>query len=285
MSKVRIIVDSAADIIGWHKGRDDIRVLPMLISFGEEEYYDGVTIDHATFYNKLIESDELPVTSLVPPTRFEEAYKEGIQEGYKMVVLTVSSKLSGTCQSAMLAAQDYEGQVFVVDTENAAIGEQVLVLYALRLVEQGMEAEAIAEELNKAKKKVRILALLDTLEYLKKGGRISKTVAFVGGTLSIKPVVTVRDGVVEMIGKARGSKNGNNLLIQEVDKANGIDFDMPFLLGYTGNEDSLLQKYIADSKALWEGVTEELPISGIGATVGTHIGPGAIAVAFFANED
>ena len=153
--------------------------------------------------------------------------------------------------------------------------------YALRLKDQGMAAKEIAAELEQARKRIRLLALLDTLEYLKKGGRISKSVAMVGGMLSIKPVISVVDGEVAMLGKARGSRNGSNLLVQEIGKAGGVDFSMPYYLGYTGLDDSLLRKYIEDSSALWSGHTDALPICTVGGTIGTHVGPGAVAVAFF----
>lgn len=279
MEKIRIITDSASDIAPMPG--TNLTVLPMRINFGEDEYLDGVTISHHEFYEKLIESDTLPVTSLISPAVFEEAYKEAVNAGEKVIVITISGKLSGTYQSAVLAAAQFEGNVFVVDSLNAAIGEQVLVKYALQLADAGTPVDEIVATLEKAKKNIHILALLDTLEYLKKGGRISKAVAFVGGALSIKPVVTVTDGEVALLGKARGSKNGNNFLIKEIEKTKGVDFDKPFCLGYTGLDDTLLQKYIKDSEALWTGHTDNLPICSIGATIGTHVGPNAVAVAFF----
>ena len=126
-----------------------------------------------------------------------------------------------------------------------------------------------------------IVALVDTLEYLKKGGRISKTVAFAGTVLNIKPVLSVVDGEINMLGKARGSKMGNNLLVQEIDKAGGIDFRKPVLLGYSGISDALLQKYIEDSRYIWEGNLKEVRYTTVGSVIGTHAGPGAVVVAFF----
>ena len=126
-----------------------------------------------------------------------------------------------------------------------------------------------------------IVALVDTLEYLKKGGRISKTVAFAGTVLNIKPVLSVVDGEINMLGKARGSKMGNNLLVQEIDKAGGIDFSKPVLLGYSGISDALLQKYIEDSRYIWEGNLKEVRYTTVGSVIGTHAGPGAVVVAFF----
>ena len=277
---IRIVTDSASDIP--QDTREDLTILPMHVYFGEKEFLDGVNLSHRQFYELLIESEELPKTSQIPPYEFEEVYERATAAGEQVIVITISSKLSGTCQSARVAAQDYEGQVYVVDSLNATLGERCLIDYALRLKDQGKTAEEIVAELEQARKRIRLLALLDTLEYLKKGGRISKSVAMVGGMLSIKPVVSVVDGEVIMVGKARGSKNGNNLLVQEIEKAGGVDFDMPYYLGYSGLDDHLLQKYIEDSKALWEGHVEHLDTTSVGGTIGTHVGPGAITVVFFA---
>ena len=164
---------------------------------------------------------------------------------------------------------------------NATIGERILVEYGLQLKDQGKSAEEIVSILEKEKSKIHTMGLLVTLEYLKKVGRISSTVAFIGGALAIKPVVAVSDGEIIMLGKSRGSKNGSNFLIREIEKADGVDFSRPFCLGYTGLSDELLQKYIHDSEHLWKDYAKELPISTLGATIGTHVGPGAVAVAFF----
>lgn len=279
MEKIRIITDSTADITAPF--RENITVLPMRINFGNEEYLDGVTINHYEFYEKLLQSDVLPVTSLIAPLVFEEAYEKAVSAGEKVIVITVSSKLSGTYQSAVLAAQRFEGDVFVIDSLNATIGEQILVTYALQLIDSGMALENIIVALEASKKQICTLGLLDTLEYLQKGGRISKTTAFVGGILSIKPIVAISDGEVIMLGKVRGARNGNHFLSQEIDKAGGIDFNKPFCLGYTGLEDSSLKKYIQDSEALWHDYHDELPMCSVGATIGTHVGPNAIAIAFF----
>ena len=281
MEKLRIITDSGSDFC--QPFPENLTVIPLTIHFGEEEYRDGETIDHKTFYEKLISGKELPTTSLIPPGEFESAFKKASENGETVIAIVLSSKLSGTYQSAALAADGFDN-VYVVDSMNATIGEQILVKYALQMVEKGMSASEIVAELERAKSHVNLMGVPDTLEYLHRGGRVSKTVAVLGGALSIKPVLRLVDGVVVMIGKARGSKNGNNYLIQEVSKS-GVDFTKPLCLGYTGLSDELLQRYISDSRQLWEGKVEELPISTVGATIGTHVGPGAIVVAFFDNQD
>lgn len=171
--------------------------------------------------------------------------------------------------------------VYVVDSENASVGCGILVGLALRYLRDGMTASAIAEKLQEDKKKIVVVALLDTLEYLKRGGRISKAAAFAGGLLNIKPVISIADGEIQLLGKARGSKMGNNLLAQQIQKVGGIDFTKPVLLGYTGLSDVLLQKYIEDSSYLWSASLDAVRYVSIGSVIGAHAGPGAIAVAFF----
>ena len=145
----------------------------------------------------------------------------------------------------------------------------------------GPTNEEIVEAMEAAKKKIRVVALLDTLEYLRKGGRISNVAGFVGGMLSIRPVIGIVDGLVEVLGKARGSKAANNLLAQQIESAGGIDYSMPYELAYSGLDDSLLRKYINDNEQIWKGHADELSYGIVGSTIGTHAGPGAIAVAFF----
>ncbi len=278
---IQIITDSASDIV--QSGREDITVLPMTITFGSTEYLDGVNLSHQEFYEKLIENQDLPTTSQIAPYAFEQAVRQTKEEGKEALIITMSSKLSGTYQSACIAASEFSDVVYVVDSENVTIGEHILVEYALTLKDQGMDAASIAAELDKAKKNIRLIALLDTLEYLKKGGRIGKTVALAGNILSIKPVIAIEEGEVAFLGQARGSKQGNNFLAQRIREC-GIDFQMPHLLGYTGLSDALLQKYINDSRDLWKDELDSLSISTVGGTIGTHAGPGAIAVAFFAKK-
>ena len=229
----------------------------------------------------MIEGEDLPTTSQISPSQFEEVFRAAVDAGETVVAVVLSAKLSGTYQSACIAAEEFPGQVFVVDSANATLGELVLVERAVELMDQGLDAAAIAARLEEEKKEVCLVGLLDTLEYLKRGGRVSASVALVGGLLAIKPVVAVQDGEVVVLGKARGSKNGNNLLVQEIQRSGGVDFGRPYRLGYTGLDDSLLRKYIEDSSALWSGHTDALPICTVGGTIGTHVGPGAVAVAFF----
>lgn len=277
--KTHIIVDSTTDLSPRIK--DKVTVVPLSITFGNEEYIDGVTIDQRQFYEKLIESDVIPTTSQASPAAFESVISPIIEAGDDAIIITLASKLSGTYQSATIAAKDFPDRIFVVDSCTAAIGAGILTEYALGLAEGGMGTVELAQRIAEERGNVQVIALLDTLEYLKKGGRISKTAAIAGGLLSIKPVLCIRDGEIIVLGKARGSKQGNNLLVKEIQNVGGVDFTKPLLMGYTGLSDIMLQKYIEDSAFLWEGNVDRLESTCIGSAIGTHAGPGAVAAAFF----
>ena len=264
MKPVRILVDSTVDLP--ERCRAQVRAVPLTVHFGDEELIDGVTIDRRRFYERLIESDVLPTTSQATPAAFAKEFEAVRQAGESAVVITISAELSGTYQSACIAAADYE-DIYVVDSRSAAIGSGILAELALEWAADGIAAAELA----------------GLLEYLRRGGRISRTAALAGGLLGIKPVVTLENGAVTMIGKARGSKQGNNLLVQKVRESGGIDFSLPILLGYTGLSDALLQKYVADSAALWRDHCGSLEQTLLCSVIGTHTGPGVVAVAFFKN--
>lgn len=277
---VRIIIDSSSDFELDVAAAHGITVIPMKTIFGEQEFAEGVDITREQFYEKLVETDDFPRTSQVTPFEFTRAL-EGLEPGDEALIITLSGKLSGTAESARVAAAQSPVPAFVVDSESVTIGERILAERAVEMRDAGLDAASIADALDREKKDIKVIATLDTLEYLKRGGRISAAVALAGGLLSIKPVVGVVDGEVAVLGKARGSKQGNNML-REMIAETGIDFSRPVHLGYTGLSDKLLRKYVADSRDLFEGSVAELESSIIGSTIGTHVGPGAIAVAYFA---
>jgi DegV family protein with EDD domain len=279
---IKIIVDSASDVEQDEADELGISLIPMKVRFGDEEYSDGINLTHKEFFEKLIESAELPQTSQINEYSWEEKFKELTADGSEVIAITISSRLSGTYSSAVKAAKKFGGKIYVIDSMEACIGERILLQYAIRLVKEGRSATEIFKELNEKKSKIQLLAVLDTLKYLRKGGRISSVAAIAGEMLSIKPVVSVVKGEVKLVGKAIGSKKSNNLLNQLVDRCGGINFDMPYVLGYSGLSDDYLQKYLKDSERLWKGKAEFIPFYMIGSTIGTHVGPNAIAVAFFA---
>lgn len=288
---IRIIVDSSADIEEDYARDHGIQIIPMTITFGNEEFAEGVDITRTEFFQRLVETDELPRTSQIPPMVFQDIFQEIVTAGDTAVVITLSSHISGTYQSACIAAAPFKESVFVVDSENATIGERLLAERAWALREEGLSAADIAYCLDQEKKDIRLVASLDTLEYLHRGGRISGAAAAIGGLLSIKPVVGVVDGDVVVLGKARGSKASRNMVFEEIEKAGGVDLTRPIWVAYSGLSDKTARKYIADSlaiateKGLISSPDEiEMPLTLVGAVIGTHVGPGGVAFALFARE-
>ena len=275
---VRIIVDSTSDLTSAAKER--VIVIPLTVHFGSEEYMDGITIDHKTFYEKLVNDKALPSTSQATPAAFEDQFRRIQDTGDSAVVITLSAKLSGTYQSAVIAAENYES-IHVMESGSVAIGSGILVEWALQLADEGMDAAAIVNRLEEEKHKLRVVAVVDTLEYLKRGGRVSKTVAFAGNLLNIKPILGIIDGEIQMLSKARGAKQAFSLLNSEIEKAGGVDFSRPAMLGYTGLSEDQLLAYRQSSQDFWDQASS-ISSTIIGSVIGTHAGPGAVAVAFFA---
>ncbi|MBQ9762665.1 MAG: DegV family protein [Oscillospiraceae bacterium] len=275
---VKIIIDSTVDTTPAIRAK--CAVVPLTVHFGEAEYVDGVTISHHDFYEKLATGTDLPTTSQPTPDAFMQEFQKVVDAGQKAVVLTVASKLSGTYQSATIAAAEFPGSIYVVDTKTVTIGSGILAELAVNMAEAGASAEDIVKKINAERDNVRLVALVDTLEYLKKGGRISKTVAFAGELLSIKPVIGVQDGEIQILAKARGARQGNAMLSKQIEAMGGVDFSKPIMLGYTGNSNEALGKYVAENAELWASAGEDLPCAQIGSVIGTHAGPGAYAAAF-----
>ena len=282
---VRIITDSGSEY--QSSDHPALEVLPLTVAFGDDVFHEGEDLSHERFYELLAERSEHPTSGQVTPFVFGEAIGRALEEGDDVVVITMSSALSGTYQSACIAAEGARGKgtgtVRVVDSLNMTLGERVVVQYALQLLDAGATADGIADALEANVGRVHIFGLIDTLEYLKRGGRISVAAGTVGELLSIKPVITVTDGAVVILGKARGAKGGRTLLHREIANVGGVDFAMPGALGYSGASDAKLRKYLDEYRDLWEGSIseEELPISQVGAAIGCHVGPGGIAVAFY----
>ncbi len=279
---VQFIIDSASDVLPGECKKLGAIHLPMTVRFGQKEFADGAELSHKKFFKLLTSGkEEHPTTSQVTPAMFAAAYETVVKAGDTAVVITLSSKLSGTYQSACIAADDFEGKVFVVDSMTATMGERILLQYGLQLAKEGLDAAAIAQKLDEVKGKIRLYARLDTLEYLKKGGRISAATAVVGTMLNIKPLICVQDGLVQSAGKARGPKQADKMLRELIQKTGGIDFSKPFCAAYSGNEEELLKTFLTDSQELFCG--SEVPTATVGCVVGTHTGPGAVGLAYFEN--
>ena len=278
---VRIITDSASDISQERAREWNITVMPLKVRFGEDEFLDGVTLSCKDFYKKLIETDEIPKTSQISPYDYAQEFKKAAEAGDDLICFCLSSGVSGSYQSACIAADDFGDNIHVVDTRQFCISEFIIVQRAVQLRDQGMGAKEIVDIISQEMKKAHVIAVFDTLEYLKLGGRLSSAAAFAGNLLMIKPVLTIEDGVVKIIGKARGSRNSHNMLMEFVRNTGGIDFSRPICLAYAGFDSEVLKKYVEDSKVLYEGNEDKLQYAEVGATIGTYSGPGAIAFAYF----
>lgn len=276
---IKLIIDSSADIDKKEAESLGIIMVPMIITIGSEEYYDGVNITPKEFYGKLINEKQLPKTAQVTPFRFEEVFESVTKDGDEVIAITLSSKLSGTFNAAKMASEKFGGKVYVVDSKNATVGERLLIQYALTLINKGWSAKKIYSELENVKGRIVLMGALDTLEYLKRGGRISSATAFIGGMLNIKPIVHLIDGEVKMLGKARGNKKSYELM-NEVLKEKSIDFTMPYGVLWTGLDDVNALKYIEDNVHLWQGYPSPTPYI-VGSTIGTHVGPGVVGIAYF----
>ncbi len=271
---VKIITDSAADFEREELESKNIIATPMKISFGETEYMENVNLTKNEFYELLETSQEFPKTSQPSVYEFETIFNELKSNGDECVVITISSALSGTYQNALLTKNmsKYE-ECYVVDSLNATGGQRILVDEAVRLRDEGKSAKEIAGILEKIKDKVVLMACVDTLEYLYKGGRLSKAAYTVGTMVNIKPVIEVsKEGKVEVPSKALSIRQGIRTICEAMTK-NEPDTNYPIYVVYSHNRKNgdILAKKIRE---LGYDVAEERIVN-IGATIGAHVGKNA----------
>ncbi|WPX08369.1 DegV family protein [Anaerocellum danielii] len=276
---VTIVTDSTCDLSPQMLKRFGIKMVPLNVYFGEEVYKDWAELDPVTFYQKLSQSTELPRTSQPSPEDFVNVFKEEIENGNEVVSIHLSSKLSGTFNSACLARDMLDSsKIFVVDGKSASIGTGILAILAKRLADEGKSAKEIAERITKKTATIRHLFAVETLEYLKKGGRISPAKATIGSILNIKPILHIVDGVVEPLDKVRGMKRALPRIIEEV-KNKGLDLKGQVCgFCYAGVLDEAVDYIEMINKELKPG---ELIVTQIGSVIGTYVGPGTVAFIFF----
>ncbi len=275
---IRIITDSICDVPEEFVSRYGIRVLPLTVHFGEASYKDGVDLTIEQFLEKLEQSQIMPTTSQVPPMEFLSAYKEELAKGNEVISIHGSSKLSGTFNSAMMAKEQLGSEkIHVIDSEEISLGAGILVIKAARLAEEKLEAEAIIREIEASRARVRYYFVLDTLKYLHKGGRLSFSAAVVGSILNIKPILTVSEGKLELLGKARGISKAITSILETVEEK-----------GWSLNGKIIGVNHIADFEhrnLLEEEIKKRYNVSevirgAVGSVVATHAGPGAVAFCF-----
>lgn len=283
--KVNILTDSTADLTKELINEHDIKVYPLNIYFGEEEYIDGVTINHREFFDKLAVCKELPTTSQIAVGKLKELFIKYTDNNEEVVVITLSSKLSGSFNSAVLVRESLEEErkkrVHLIDSMSVTLGLCNIVLEACKLRDKGLNASEIETEINRIKNKSTLIALIEDYKYLVMGGRLSKATAFMGSTLNIIPVVEITGGEVVPIKKVRGKKKGYQFIIDKA-REYGIDTSKAFFMGHIDDKEA----YASFSKYMFDNF-EELkdidisPVKNIGAVVGTHAGPHCVGIAFF----
>lgn len=277
---VKIIVDSACDLTP-EEGKDlNIQIIPLRYMLGDKEYLDGITISNTEFYKIITTQDVFPKTSQITPFQYEQAFEEGLKECDEVLCMTMSSGVSGCYQSACLAQSEFDEKVMVFNSQHFCFSYTVLVKYAVMLRDQGLNVKEIYDKLTEALQKVRIIAVFDTLEYLKKGGRLSAGASIIGNVLGIKPIITISEGKVKVIKTVRGIKKGMISMDEYLDEEGEIDFDMPIVSGYTGVAPDQLNEFMEKyGSRHFEG--RELPVEVVGTTVGSYAGPDAFAIGYF----
>ena len=280
---IRILTDSAADLSALEKNIDGLSVVPLNVLFENgDTVRDGVDISNEQFYNRLLTSEKLPTTSQPTPEAFIQVFQEAKAAGDEMVVITIASELSGTFQCAKLAAEDCEYRdVYFVDSGSGSAGEAVLVREAVKLRDEGIGAAEIAATLDIIKKRIVILAVVDSLKHLHKGGRLPAAIALVGGALGIKPVLMVKDGGIKMADKARGRPGAYVAMFRQIEELGGVDPRYAYSLLYSNDKSVLapIHHYMHHNLGLTGGHLVQF-----GATIGTHVGPMTAGICFVSKE-
>jgi len=276
---IRIITDSTCDITREDQEKHNIKIIPLTVNFADASYEDGVDITNEQFFEKLEASKVLPTTSSVAPQTFTNAFKECLDAGDEIVGIFISGEVSGTYHAACMAKDSLDSdRIHLVDSRNTTLAMALLVYEAVKNRDEGMPAAEIADHIRSLTPKVRLMAMVNTLKYLHKGGRLSLTSAVIGEVLGIKPIASIVDGKVAAIGKARGIPATFKAMLQKAlddlpDKRYGFTF------GHICAPE-LFDKFIDYMKEPLQ-ITEWFTCN-IGCIVGTHTGKGAVGFAYIA---
>ena len=276
---VRIITDSAADFEPMELQRLNVTLIPLIVRFGETEYHDGRNLTKAAFYEKLLSSADLPLTSQPSPTVLEDLFAQAKAAGDEAIYITISSGISGTYQTARMICEDADCPgCHVVDSRNATGGQRLVVEYAARLRDEGKNAAQIVEALETFRERIVLYACINTLEYLYRGGRISHTVYKLGSMAQIKPIIHVDpEGRIAVPGKAMGMRKGMDNLCKYLDSRKP-DSEFPLYVMYTNNRS--VAETLADRVRAHGFAVPDSHIIGVGAAIGTHIGPDACGLVY-----
>lgn len=280
---IHIITDSAADYSAQEIVRRGITCIPMSVSFGEEHYLDGVDLTKEDFFEKLVSQPVFPKTAQPSPMAFLEQFKKAKEAGDTVIAILISSELSGTIQAATMAKDMLEyDKIYIVDSKCVTLGMRILTDRALVLREQGKSAEEIVGELEELRGRICLYAGLDTLEYLYKGGRLSKGEAAIGNLVNLKPMVTVtQQGKVELCGKQIGIRHVYKQFAKIVgEDMPDMEYPIYFVYSYDKKNCAGFIQYL-QKKGLDFGVPK---LRGIGPTIGSHVGTGAFGIVYVKQE-
>ena len=278
---IRIVTDSAADFEPRELQQLDITCIPLSVHFGETDYRENVNLTKDQFYELLLRSEEPPKTSQAAPQTLLDLFEDAVKQGDELIYITLSSALSGTYQSAVMAKNLTDSPLcYVVDSRNATGGQRMILEYAVRLRSEGKTAEEIVEAVEALRSRIVLFACIDTLEYLYKGGRISHAVYKLGTMANIKPIITVEpDGSIGIPAKAMGMRKGMDHLCKQA-QLHPADPDFPFYVMFTNNR-AVAETLVSRLEAVGIPVPEDRIIQ-VGAAIGSHVGPDACGIVYVA---
>lgn len=274
---IRIITDSLCDLTMEHAKKLNIDILPLTVRFGEQDYKCGIELSNEEFYEKLETSSDNPSTAAVNPYEFEEKFKSYIDNGDDVVAILFSKHMSATYQSASIAAGNVDSdRLHLIDCENGAMGQALLIETAVAMRDKGLSADEITEKITELLPKTKTYIVIDTMEYLKRGGRISKSAALIGGLMKLHPVLQVIADGAKPVDKVKGKKSCNAWLINKLTE-NPADTSYQLVIGHSNAP----ERAEAFKKQLREaGITNDIFITCIGPIVGTHIGPNCLGIGY-----
>lgn len=279
MKNLKIICDSLSDIPKELIEKYDIEVVPLTVILDEKEYKDGIDISNDDFYKILREENAYPKTSQATYAQFKEVFDKYANEGRKILYIAGSSAATGTYQSAVMAKNDTEGEIYTYDSQTLTYLVGLLVVKAAQMAQEGKEVEEIISEIDKLREKTYVLFSVDTLEYLQKGGRISSTKAAIGSILNIKPILDIKNGLVAPVCQVRGKKNVISKMVEIIKENCGTDFsDQTMYIAYSDD--------FKERDRLTEAIKEQfnpkdIEYFQIGTVIGSHAGPGLTGIVCF----
>lgn len=274
---IRIITDSLSDITMEHAKEINIDVLPLNVRFGEEEYKCGVELSNEDFYEKLEENTATPSTAAVNPYEFEEIFQKYVDAGDDVVAIIFSKAMSATFQSAFIASENVNSdKIHLIDCENGAMGQTLLIKTAVTMRDEGMSAQEIADKIRELLPRTKTFIVIDTMEYLKRGGRISKSAAFIGGLMKLHPVLQILADGAKPVDKVKGKKSCNAWLVNRLIE-NPADKNYRIVIGHSN---ALERAEKLKEQLIEAGVDNEVFVTCIGPVVGTHIGPSSLGIGY-----